>query len=431
LIDDFLDSINISFETFCEEFVGSWMFGYINALKQAGVQTVLFCVSARVNQPSRFIHVPTGASIHVLPPSRIYHTYRIVRRKLLNAYGASEAQSFKNIQDDNTIRRSVLTPVKELAKSVGAYLSTPLGLLTSELKRENCQAILCQEYEYARFDSCVLLGKLLDLPVFATFQGGDKTQSLLEVLPRQLAFLGCTGAIVAAQTEIRRIQSRYGIPSSKIARIFNPVDVTAWQAIDRSEARAALGIPLDTKVIAWHGRVEIERKGLDILLSAWQQICNQRPDQEVRLLLVGTGSDAEQLQQRIDRMQLQGVMWLNEFVSDRTTIRRYLSAADIYTLPSRQEGFPVAPLEAMACSLPVIAADAPGVSDILEEGEVCGGIVVPREDATALAVALSRVLDNEAWGRELGKRARCRVESCFSPETVGKQLRDVLLTQSL
>ena len=218
LIDDFLDSINISFETFCKEFVGSWMFGYINALKQVGVRTVLFCISARVAQPSRFIHVPTGASICVLPPSGIYHAYRAVRRKSLNAYGASEAQSFKNIQDDNTMRHSVLTPVKDLAKSFGTYLSTPLGLLARELRRENCQAILCQEYEYARFDTCVLLGQLMRLPVFATFQGGDRTQSWLEVLPRQLAFRGCTGAIVATQTEIGRIQSRYGIPSSTVER---------------------------------------------------------------------------------------------------------------------------------------------------------------------------------------------------------------------
>jgi glycosyltransferase involved in cell wall biosynthesis len=431
LIDDFLDSINISFETFCKEFVGSWMFGYINALKQVGVRTVLFCISARVNQPSRFIHVPTGASICVLPPSGIYHAYRAVRRNSLNAYGASEAQSFKNIQDDNTIRSSLLTPVKDLAKSFGTYLSTPLGLLARELRRENCQAILCQEYEYARFDTCVLLGQLMRLPVFATFQGGDRTQSWLEALPRQLAFGGCTVAIVATQTEIGRIQSRYGIPASKIARIFNPVDVAAWQASDRTEARAALGIPLDAKVVAWHGRVEIERKGLDILLNAWQQICNERPDKDLRLLLVGTGSDAERLRQSIDEMHLKGVLWLNEFVSDRTVIQRYLSAANVYTLPSRQEGFPVAPIEAMSCGLPVVAADAPGVPDILEGGEVSGGIVVPREDATALALALGRVLDHEAWRRELGKRARCRVESCFSPEIVGQQLRDVLLIQSL
>ncbi len=427
LIDDFLDSINISFETFCKEFVGSWMFGYINALKQVGVRTVLFCISARVDRPSRFTHVPTGALICVLPPSGIYHAYRAVRRKSLKAYGASEAQSFKNIQDDSTLRRSLLTPVKDLAKSVGTYLSTPLGLLASELRRENCQAILCQEYEYARFDSCVLLGKLMRLPVFATFQGGDRTQSWLEVLPRQLAFRGCTGAIVATQTEIERIQAWYGIPSSKIARIFNPVDVTAWQASDRSEARAALGIPLNARVVAWHGRVEIERKGLDILLDAWQQICGERSEQDLRLILVGTGSDAEQLRQRIDEMQLNGVIWINEFVSDRTVIQRYLSAADVYTLPSRQEGFPLAPIEAMACSLAVVAADAPGVSDILEEGEVSGGLIVPRGDTRALALALGRVLDDRTWSQQLGQYGRRRAESCFSVEVIGKQLRDVLL----
>ncbi|ABA20471.1 Glycosyl transferase, group 1 [Trichormus variabilis ATCC 29413] len=430
LIDDFLDSINISFETFCQEFVGSWMFGYINALKEAGVRTVLFCISARVERPSRFTHIPTNTQICVLPPSQTYRPYRALRRKSLNVYGASTAQSFKEIQDNNPIRRSLLTPVKDLAKSVGTYLCTPLGLLAEELKRENCQAILCQEYEYARFDSCTLLGKMTGIPVFATFQGGDRTQSWLEVPWRHLSFRNCAGVIVATQTEIQRIQSAYGIGASKIGQIFNPVDIATWQGSDRLQARKELDIPLDARVVVWHGRVEIERKGLDILLEAWQQICNQRPDINLRLLIVGTGSDAAQLQQRIASMQLKGVLWLNEFVSDRSIMQRYLSAADVYTLPSRQEGFPVAPLEAMACSLPVVAADAPGVPDIFAGGDISGGLVVPRENATALAQALAQVLDNEAWGRELGKRARQRVESYFAPQIVGKQLRDFILGQN-
>ena len=81
----------------------------------------------------------------------------------------------------------------------------------------------------------------------------------------------------------------------------------------------------------------------------------------------------------------------------------------------------------MACELPVVAADAPGVPDILEEGEISGGLVVPREDAEALASALGRVLDDISWGRELGNRARRRIEAHFSPDVIGKQLRDFML----
>lgn len=431
LIDDFLDHINISFETYCHEFVGSWMFGYINALKRVGVRTVLFCISARFSEPSRFTHVPTGTTICVLPASKSYLVYRSVRLKALSFYGASEGQTFKDIQDSNATRRSLLSKLKNLAQSVGTYLSTPLGLLTRELQREGCEAILCQEYEYARFDACVLLGKLLGLPVFATFQGGDSTHSFLEYPLRQLAFRGCTGVIISTQKEIERVRTRYKVPPTKIARIFDPMDTVTWHPVDRSQARAALNIPLDAQVVVCHGRIDFYRKGLDILMAAWKQICCERPNQDLRLLLVGTGSDADKLRECIAKMRLRGVMWRDEFVNDRAVLRLYLSAANVYTLASRQEGFPIAPLEAMACGLPVIATDAPGVPDILEGGEDSGGLVVPRENRQALALALGRVLDDEAWGRELGKRARRRVEDYFSPAVIGTQLRELMLKQKV
>jgi len=431
LIDDFLDSINVSFEEYCNEFIGSWIFGYINALKRVGVRTVLFCVSARVTEPLRCTHVPTGTTICVLPASESYLAYRALRRKGLSFYSGSEERTFKQIQDSNSTRRSLLTKLKNLAQSAGTYLSTPLGLLAREIQREGCSAILCQEYESARFDACTLLGRLIGVPVFATFQGGDQMHSFLEYVPRLLAFRACTGVIISTQKEIERVRGCYKVPSAKIARIFDPMDTKTWHAIDRSEARSAIGIPLDARVVVCHGRIDFHRKGLDILLAAWDRICRDRPGKDLRLLLVGTGPDADKLRQEIAKMQLPGVMRVDEFIHDRAILRRYLSAADIYTLSSRQEGFPIAPIEAMACGLPVVAADAPGVPDILEGGEASGGLVVPREDATALALALGRVLDDEAWACELGKHARCRVEKYFSPEVVGEQLRDFLLQQNL
>ncbi len=54
LLEDFLDNLGVSFEAFRAEMTGGWMFGYIDALRHAGCRTVLFCFSARVDEPARF-----------------------------------------------------------------------------------------------------------------------------------------------------------------------------------------------------------------------------------------------------------------------------------------------------------------------------------------------------------------------------------------
>jgi starch synthase len=417
LIEDFLDTIGVSFEAFCNEMSGGWMFGYIDALKLANVRTVLFCISARVNEPVRHTHKPTGATICVLPAPKLY---QVVRRPMLQPYGWTINEVFGDVSG---MRRHWLGLLRDAAP----YLATPILHLARELRREGCQAILCQEYEYGRFDICVLLGRLINLPVFATFQGGDFQLSRWERFLRPLTLWGCAGLVVATQTEVQRLQSRYSFPSAKIAKIFNPIDVAHWHTGDRHLARTSLDIPLDAQVVVYHGRIEIYRKGLDILMDAWQQICDQRPGRDLRLLLVGTGADAEKLTALIAHKQLAGVIWKNEYIRDRTAIHLYLSAADIYTLPSRHEGFPVAPIEAMSCGLPVVATDAPGIPDILLNQELSGGLIVPREDSTALAQAIGAILDNQTWGYELGKKARDRAEKAFSLEAIGQQLREFLL----
>ncbi|SRR5713226_4555794 len=420
VLEDFLDTIGVSLEAFCDDFTGSWMFGYVEALRRLGVRTVLICISNRVAAPSRFTHRPTGATICVLPAPRIY---RALRRKMLNPYGRTVKQAFGDLRRTQLF----LIPPLALLREVVLYLTTPLRLVAHELRREGCMAILCQEYEYPRFDACVLLGQLMRLPVFATFQGGNYQRSRIERYLRPHTLRACAGLIIGTQSEAQRVRAHYGIAPTKLARIFNPINLELWKPIDRQEARRALGIPLDARVVVWHGRVSMQQKGLDVLLDAWERICCQRTGRDLRLLLVGTGKDAEKLRQRIVSMQLRAVLWVDEFVHDRNTIRRYLSAGDVYAFPSRHEGFPVSPIEAMACGLPVVAADAPGMPDILEGGEASGGLMVPRNDAESLALALGRVLDDEAWSRELGRRARCRVEAHFSLEAVGKQLRAFLV----
>ena len=172
-------------------------------------------------------------------------------------------------------------------------------------------------------------------------------------------------------------------------------------------------------------------KGLDVLLGAWDRVRAERPGDELRLLLVGTGPDAGKLRTRLAERGRDDVHWVDEFLHDPAEIRRHLSAADVYAFPSRHEGFPVAPLEARAVGLPVVAADAQGVSDIFEGGEASGGLVVPPDDAVSFATALGRLLDDEVLRRDLGRRARARVESAFFLDAVGRELSRFLGLEAL
>jgi starch synthase len=419
VIEDFLDTIGISLASFCSEFSGSWIFGYVGALRAAGVRTVVICISADVAAPQRHTHGPSGATIWVLPAPWVY---RALRRRTLNPYGRSVRQVFGQLRG----AWHPLWPALVALRQLILYLSTPLGRIGRVIRHERCGAILCQEYEYPRFDMCVLLGKLLHVPVFATFQGGNYQRSQLERVLRPLAMRLADGLIIAAQAEIQRVQARYRIPASRLARIFNPIDLGTWYAIGRAQARAALQIPADACVVAWHGRVSVQKKGLDVLIAAWELLCQSRPQQQLELLLVGGGHDAAELRRQIASRGLRGVRWCDEFSHDRALLRNYLSAADVYVFPSRQEGFAVAPIEAMACGLPVVAADANGVRDILESEAGNAGVIVPCGDAQALAQALDQLLSDDLAKQTYGVRARDRVASSFSLEVVGRQLRGFL-----
>lgn len=170
LIEDFLDQIGVSLETFCTEMDGGWMFGYVEALRRAGVRIVVICVSARVDKPTPFTHGPTGAQFWVLPASKLFLR---MRRRVKVPYGWTLEEMFGGTEKE-THRLG-----NRLNRDVTPYFATPPRLLSRVLQQERCEVVLCQEYEYPRFDIAVAVGRRLGLPVFATFQGGDRLQRYL------------------------------------------------------------------------------------------------------------------------------------------------------------------------------------------------------------------------------------------------------------
>jgi starch synthase len=263
------------------------------------------------------------------------------------------------------------------------------------------------------------------MPVFGTFQGGDYQLSRMERPVRPLSLRLAAGLIVATRSERERLRRQYGLQGDKLRRIFNPVDVDFWHHEAREEARKTEGLDAEAEIVVWHGQVH-PRKGLDVLFDAWDRVCTERPGRKLELVLVGGRRGSDWLRAQVERLGLRGVRIVDEWVLDPGRIRRLLSAADVYAFPSRHEGFPVAPLEAMACGLPVVATDAQGLPDIFEHGERDGGIIVPNGDSAAFAAALGQLLDDESRRREVARCARRRIEDAFALRSVGAELADFL-----
>jgi glycosyltransferase involved in cell wall biosynthesis len=161
------------------------------------------------------------------------------------------------------------------------------------------------------------------------------------------------------------------------------------------------------------------QKGFDVLLRAFAAVSPAHPDWE--LAIFGAGPDLESLRALAGDLGLQGRIRFPGRVKDPHAVMR---CAGLYVLSSRFEGFPNALCEAMACGMPVIATDCPtGPREIITDG--VDGLLVPNEDAAAMASAMDRLMGDEALRKELGSRASL-IAARFSLDAVMSQWEAVL-----
>ncbi len=183
-----------------------------------------------------------------------------------------------------------------------------------------------------------------------------------------------------------------------------------------TDALTPLPEPAGPITAAYVGRM-LEDKGLHALRQAHGLLRSRGKD--IALLLAGDcdpenpGSLSEETMRQWSAEP--GVTWLGH-VDD---IKSVWARAHIAVLPSRREGLPKSLLEAAACGRPMVATDVPGCREIAREGETA--LLVPVDDAPALAGALERLADDPALRQRFGQQARKLVEGVFSAREVGRQ----------
>jgi glycosyltransferase involved in cell wall biosynthesis len=175
--------------------------------------------------------------------------------------------------------------------------------------------------------------------------------------------------------------------------------------------RSELG--LRRPVVGGMGRLD-RQKGFDVLIDALETLPG------VSAVVAGDGPERDALMRRIRDRSLSDRFSIVPWTSD---IGPFLRSLDVFVLPSRYEGLPLALLEAMATGTPVVAADVGGVGEAVVSGE--DGLLVPPDDAPALAAGIRRLLEAEEERAGLGVRAREVWRSRFTAELMQQSYRDL------
>lgn len=170
----------------------------------------------------------------------------------------------------------------------------------------------------------------------------------------------------------------------------------------------------ESDYILYYGRFDVYQKGLDILLSAAGALLEGRPG--LRLVIAGRGRDADSLGRMVREHRLSDRM---EVVVDpsRERVLVLLSGARVLLHPSRFEGLPVVPAEAMAAGVPVVATAVGALDEIVPPG---AGTLVGSEDIEGLVGAAAALLDDEEARTGVSTRAR-RAAMAFSWDTVASE----------
>jgi glycosyltransferase involved in cell wall biosynthesis len=238
-----------------------------------------------------------------------------------------------------------------------------------------------------------------------------------------LRLIGASATTVLANSRYTASSVQAVAPNARLEVVHNGVDLRRWDParIDRDRARSGLGDAGRRSLLLGVVAQLSPWKGQDTAIEALKLLCAQGVD--AHLLLVGSAKFIASATRFDNEAYVAGlraliadagledrVSWLGE----REDVPELIRALDVLLLPSWEEPFGRALIEAMALGVPVVSTNVGGPPEIIEDGRE--GYLVPPRDPPAWAAAIRRIADSQERAAEMGRAGRLRVQQSFTIE---------------
>jgi teichuronic acid biosynthesis glycosyltransferase TuaC len=251
--------------------------------------------------------------------------------------------------------------------------------------------VIDAHFGYPDGHAASLLARWLDVPYTVTLRGTETRHAQDPALrPALQAALRGAARVFSVSESLRQLALGLGVPPERAVVVGNGVDLARFFPLPQAEARAALGLPARGPVLVTVGGL-CERKGFHRVLACLPRL--RKRHRGLRYLVVGgpspEGDWTDRLQQQVHDLAL-GDCVVFAGAQPPEALRTWLSAADVFVLATRNEGWANVFLEAMACGLPVVTTRVGGNAEVVSAPEL--GAVVPFGDEPALEAALDAAL---------------------------------------
>lgn len=217
---------------------------------------------------------------------------------------------------------------------------------------------------------------------------------------------------VCVSKYIHKLLIQEGVDPRKVITIQSGVDFSRFEKLtNRETAKKQLGISKKTIVLGIIAAL-VDHKDYPTLLKAISLLPNHL---DIKLLILGEGELKDSLIALSNQLQIQDKV---QFLGFQPNIELYLSAFDIFCFSSKEEGLGTSVLDAMACGLPVIATQAGGIPEMVEDGK--GGYLVPIQSPEEFSEKILILLQNESLRKSMGEFNKKKVQEFSITQTIQK-----------